>query len=661
MKIKNITKNLKNELATVSLIILALIPTIGSLVYFLYQFNALGMILSLVITLVIGLFIYRHIGQEPDIAQDDEVIKDERSKYWQKILSPINILLIFLFIFLAFFELIKASTTAAIISPWQIVSPIFFLYFSFSVILTLLYYRFNYIQNNLNNLFLSFVFVLSFSVALIVYAIGYGFDPFIHQASMEYIAEKGLIEPKTPYYIGYYSLVIFFSKISATSIELINKIIVPILAAISIPFLLSSFFDSLKNKYSNSVKFFSVVSLLAIGFSPFIISTPQNLSYLFLLIAILLLFQKNIMLSLLFSVATICIHPLSGIPLACFWLFVIYTKNKERMNRYTAKAFLLFSLIISSIALPFSLFLAGGKSISIDNFNYFWQTIIPQLFSFNASGSQNIFLNFSYFIYHNYPLLIDIVILISVIYFFVNKSKLIKDHNYYKYKALILSAVAIFFSFILSSLISFKDVIDYEQLEYTKRIFTILIIFFLPFILIVVIRFAQKIFDKPKITSVIWIIFITLLISSSLYLSYPRQDNYYNSRGYSTGLNDIKAVLEIENISDEKYIVLANQQLSVAALSQFGFNRYLEINGDQIYFYPIPTGGKLYDFYLNAVYNGPSRENIFMAMDFASVDKAYLVINNYWHNSAQIINDAKASSDNYFDIDKEVYIFQYNR
>lgn len=172
---------------------------------------------------------------------------------------------------------------------------------------------------------------------------------------------------------------------------------------------------------------------------------------------------------------------------------------------------------------------------------------------------------------------------------------------------------------------------------------------------------SLRINQKNTFQKITWIFFISLFISAALYNSYPRIDKYYNSRGYSTGKFDIQAVIEIDDDAKEEYIVLANQQVSAAALKTFGFNHYLNTDKEKMYFYPIPTGGSLYQFYLEAVYNTPSKKTITSAMDIADVNLAYLVINKYWTRSAELINEAKLSANNFWDINNEVFIFKYIR
>jgi len=105
--------------------------------------------------------------------------------------------------------------------------------------------------------------------------------------------------------------------------------------------------------------------------------------------------------------------------------------------------------------------------------------------------------------------------------------------------------------------------------------------------------------------------------------------------------------------------VLANQQVSAAALREFGFSRYYK--GD-VYFYPIPTGGTLYQYYLDMVYKKPAKDTMLKAMDFAGVGQSYFVLNKYWWAFPKILAEAKLEADSWTEIkDGEIYIFKYSK
>jgi hypothetical protein len=105
--------------------------------------------------------------------------------------------------------------------------------------------------------------------------------------------------------------------------------------------------------------------------------------------------------------------------------------------------------------------------------------------------------------------------------------------------------------------------------------------------------------------------------------------------------------------------VLADQQVSAAAIKEFGFAKYYQ-NG--IFYYPVPTGGPLYPFYLDMVYESPSRQTIFAAMDLAGVRESYFVLNKYWWAFPKILAEAKLSADSWREIgDGKIFVFLYKK
>ena len=219
------------------------------------------------------------------------------------------------------------------------------------------------------------------------------------------------------------------------------------------------------------------------------------------------------------------------------------------------------------------------------------------------------------------------------------------------------SALAL--SYLISSQILFSNLIDYEQANFSSRILILITIFFLPFIILELQKLLTLILAQKNTVKIIWLIFGIGLISVSLYISYPRFDHYFNSRGYSTSADDVAAVKFINKDTTKPYLVLANQQVSVAALQELGFDHYYKTSAGQIFFYPIPTGGELYQYYLDMVYKNPSKETMTKAKALTGVEEGYFIINKYWFQSSRIINEAKLSAKYWKNINNEIYIFKY--
>jgi hypothetical protein len=186
------------------------------------------------------------------------------------------------------------------------------------------------------------------------------------------------------------------------------------------------------------------------------------------------------------------------------------------------------------------------------------------------------------------------------------------------------------------------------------------ILFLLPFFILSIYALLEKIAKQNKFIIVSFAVFLSLLISAALYITYPRYDNYFNSHGYAVSAADLGAVSWINENAKADYIVLANQQVSAAALSRYGFKKYY--GGDQLFYYPIPTSSPLYQYYLDMVYKKPSRDTMLAAMDLAGVNEGYFVLNRYWWAFTKILDEAKLRADSWQAInDGEVFVFKYEK
>ncbi len=624
----NVLKNLNFDLVWLWL---CLFIVISSLFYYIYQTDIYSLVLSL---------IFSYLPLKWLIKEKNQENKKLNLKFKQNRLIFILFLIVWLFsiIVLFFFQ-----TDKSIISPWEIVPTYFFLTFFLTILFALLFLK-NNTNTFIQKICLFLTYFLSFSIAIIIYKIAYGYDPFVHEASIYHIIENGFMLPKNLYYIGQYNLIIAFNQFFGLPIAFLNKIIVPFLAALIIPILAYKFLNkTITNEQEKTNIFLTIALSLILGFSVFIVSTPQNLAYIFLLATIVFNINKqSFPYGLFSSLASFFIHPIAGIPAIIFTLLYL---SRNIFQKVLYKKILANIIIFSTVfLLPLSLII-GAKA------SFHWQLSISSL-KFFYLNQENIFLNFSYFFINNYYLFLFLFIIIAFSY--------LRKTQYFKYiKDSFKMALALLLSAFLSYFLNWQNLISYEQGDYAKRLIIITIIFLLPTIWL----FLSQIVNRIKLKNTfIYLLFLAFLISISFYASYPRKDNYHDSRSFSLSANDLKAVTIIDSWADSDYIVLANQQVGVAALKQFGFDNYYQSNSLPIYFYSVPTGGPLYQHYLKMVYEEASYENIKKAMDLVEVNQAFLVINKYWWASEKIIKEAKISANDYQEIDNgDIVIFKYLR
>jgi hypothetical protein len=624
-------------------VLLSSIAFWGAVVYRVYALNTKGVIITgalVVASLLFYLFFYKN--KENNFSISDPTDK----KYSTRILAIAHVLYL-ASVSACFLILVSKQTSSALISPWQVVPAYFFLVYFIATLLLL------FIIHSKAKISLFYIIVhyfLSSTVALIIYRIGYGFDPFIHQATMELIDKNGVVTPKPFYYLGQYSLIIFIHKITTISIPVINKILVPLTGALLLP---ASIFLFLQKWFrSTEINLILTLTALIFPFSFLIMTTPQNLSYILLLTTLLFGLSypggQGLAITYLLALATLSLHPITGIPAVI--LSLVLTIRKSSLGANIKKYLYAFFFLLTSASLPLAFYLLGlwqtDKSVV-----WQWQSIIPS-FGNLVPGKEDLVLNFIYMYGHTWKIWLAILVGLGIF---------IAVKNQKRCKPLLLSLIVgsgLVISYIVTRQLSFTYLIEYERNGYADRILVVAALVLSPFLFISLYSFFEKLLPQKRTVKIPFLVFIGILISTSLYLSYPRFDHYHNSRGYSASEQTLEAVNWIEDTASRDYIVLANQQVGVSALLQFGFDRY---HRNDIYFYPLPTSGRLYGYYLDMVYDSPSREVMRKAVQYAGVDTGYFVLNKYWWAFPKILEEAKMEADNIKEIgDGEIYIFEYS-
>ncbi|MFA6306826.1 MAG: hypothetical protein WCV70_02785 [Patescibacteria group bacterium] len=627
------------------LILICLISIFGGLIYRFYSLNKLGLIISLILAVISFIIIqyFRLLASKKIRRQKPEKINADKFK----LINFIFYALYFIFILSCFYILFSHRTGAAIVSPWQAAPKYFFIVYTLATLLLIG----NAVINKKFALWLIMLhYFLSFSVALIIYKLGYGYDSFIHQATENLIDKTGAVDPKPFYYLGQYALVVITHKITTLPIIWLDKLLLPLLAALFLPLtlwrVLKSWFDSL------SLNLILILALLALSFPFLIVTTPQNLAYFLLILAILLgLTCKNshdYLIILLLSAAAAITHPVAGLPALLFsaLLAVYYSDNKIKKYLYP------LLIIIAIVILPaLFYFLNRNLAAAAPSDNLAQSANQLQL---NIPGRENFILNFAYLYGFNLKFIFILLALSGIFIAYKHKEQCKILWLYFSLSA------ALFMSYLITAKLPFAFLINYERDDYPQRILLAAVLFLLPFFILSIYAMLEKIAKQNTFIILSFSVFLSLLISASLYITYPRYDNYFNSRGYSVSAADIKAVDFINNDAKSDFIVLANQQVGAAALSRYGFKKYY--GTDQIFYYPIPTSSPLYGYYLDMVYKKPSRETMSAAMALAGVDEGYFVLNRYWWAFTKILDEAKLSADSWQVINNgEAVVFKYER
>lgn len=459
-------------------------------------------------------------------------------------------------------------------------------------------------------------------VVPILYRIGFGFDGFLHVAAEKVILSSGTLSPKPFYYIGQYVFTTWISRILDLPITSIDRWLVPVAAVIILPLAVSALIRSEKDRWLAFL-------LCLIPLSPFIATTPQSFAYIFGLAALFLAMRRtettvHPLIPIVFAAWSIAIHPLAGIPFffVVLALLIGTTVTASRLRLIPA----IFFTLCSAIAIPIAFFLLSllGKTpitwhmqtlFQAETWNTLWNGLLPWL------GNR-------FVVWPAWASLVDqalpALLIVSAAAAYVISSSSIRRHVL----LLGISAIALMISsVVLQHIGDFSFLIIYERSSYADRLWFIGLLCLIPAALPFLQHLCQQLTRTTPLLSLSGFLFFITVASALSMNALPRNDAVVVGHGWSVGQADIQAVKLIDrDAGATPYTVLANQSVSAAAISQFGFKRY---QGDT-FFYPIPTGGPLYDVFLRSTYGEPKLDTIREAGALGGSRFVYVVLNDYW-------------------------------
>lgn len=544
--------------------------------------------------------------------------------------------------------LIKSRLSASVQSPWPYLPPLIFgMYFASAVaIITLAFkdaaFRFWYYIP---------LSIASFGVTTLMFPLGFGFDPFIHQATEKLLLTTGTISPKPLYYVGYYTLIGTLSTIIPLPVDLLDRFALLTLASVTLPLIIggSVRYIMRDNKIANLAPF----AVFIIPFAERIQSTPYAISLIwsFALSWIGILYLRTILIPtwilILLTVSTLLLHPLSGIPCAFFTGFCILLKHfKTKKIRRALGATLFFA---GAFAIPISLYSAGYYS--------------PQLHV--AVG-----LNTADIIEHA-PLWIRFIRLDDLVYTFGNVIPLILASflvlgilEYRRHKQdlsiqapLLTAAMLTISALIILLFLNFNFPTGEEQRTFALRQVSLALYFLFPLITAGLIFVGMRAVKSSRISKIIFIILISGASTIVWYLSYPRFDTRVQFKGFTASEGDYRAVRWIyEDSTAIKSVVLANQTVSGVALKEFGFAPVY----NDLFWYPIPTNSPLYPLFLQSMSPENSMDQINKnVIQLTGAQRVYVVLNNYWEQADAIFENHRSQAHRTISFPNGVTVFTY--
>lgn len=641
-----------------SLVLVASLMLILTASYYLFAIPKEFIVLLILLTPpLIGILSHRHTGRS--LLEHIHVAWKERK---HRIPGSVFLTTAFiLFLGSVFIHFIQTrATTDPVRSLWERVDPSLILVFGLMLVLLFgLLARGR--ERALSLPLVSFILFLFLSLALFIFPLGYGFDSFIHRATEEYLAQYGTISPKPFYYIGQYALVLFLHHGFLLPVQIADVWLVPFLTALWLPLAWYSAAVHITGK--NRLSMLTLSGLFLIPLSSFIVTTPQSLSNVFTLLLVLAsvpyLFESErprMWLCGLLALAALAVHPIAGLPAVLFFALLCADPSRAPTSLQKLATGIFFSIIaIASVILPASFLLNAAISkqalaFNLDALNP-WKLVQGLRLDVFFENQFNPMLDFAYVTGKNLFLLL---IIVSACAWWGYRRELSKRTH-----ALLWMALALAINYlIMKSALDFTFLINYERLNYAERLLPLIAFFLVPFFILGLSHLFANLRSRPLILRAASLVLLSGFALSALYLTYPRRDAYETSRAFNTSASDIAAVHLMESwASETPYLVLANQSVSAAAISEIGFRYY-----GSLFFYPIPTGDVLYQKFLD-MNDAPSRETARAALKLVpmhgDVMTLFFVVNDYWWDSARIVETAKTTADDWRAVDG-VHIFRYD-
>ncbi|MDA0207948.1 MAG: hypothetical protein O3B64_00870 [bacterium] len=603
-----------------SSLILAFIAFFGSIIYYIFPVPA-SVFFGL--HLLISSLIY---ALRPHVS-GERMPRTPCSSVTAAMMSLFASTLLFIWIWLG-----RTEVLTSVRSPWEVLSPLIIIAF---IVLIASGYVVATKKPELS-LPLSIVSLFSFLIIpSIIYPSGFGFDPFVHAATMQHIADFGTITPKPLYYIGEYVNGLYFHHLFALSFETFNRVFIPLFTAIVVPSGALMILSNQPHTSHHKTRSFLVFLPFLLPLSLFVTTTPQALGFLFAFLAICSSYAYGgRSAQWIFALAALLTHPIAGVPTILFCLYLASRAPNAQPTTVWLRHTSTPLLILTAISLPLT-FLAQSFLTDVKT-----PIDLTQLFSFAPSeqihATTNSLLSGAYAFLDAQVVLLIAAALVAHI---VSKQRTSRP-------LLLFAGTLLANYYILASSFTFSSVIAYESNSFAERLLPFACLMFLPII-------AEFFVAKRPPTSLY--IILLLLVAANIYGTFPRHDSFARSGGFNVSVSDIEAVHAIETLANgDAYAVLANQSVSSAALQEFGFAHYY---GDQFY-YPIPTSSPLYEAYLEMT-DTPSLDTIEKARTLTGAELIFFTFNHYWWDADRILEETNAIADFHFTIDDEITIFVF--
>jgi hypothetical protein len=443
-------------------------------------------------------------------------------------------------------------------------------------------------------------------VTALLFPLGFGFDPFVHEATLNHLLTYGDISPKQPYYAAFYGL--------AQGVVHIFKILPQQVLQFGLPVLFTGAAWWSARRVKSVTPLALALSLLFLPLAIVTQGTPYALGTVFLLLTVVAAWQDfppRAVWSL--ALAALLTHPIPGV----LALAVAVSRYRGTLGKILGLGLASFGgpLMFLGLAL-----LTGTSTLTLQ---------LPDLrsiFPVFTNGAYRAWPDLFYFIGANrwwWGLLVGLGGLV------VAQERRPAAMWAGLWLASNTSAV------LIGSGFAFNTLPVHEQLDYALRLKDLSLLLAIPLMA----QAGQSLLDRmPHSSERLVLASLSGLLAISFIIgAYPRHDAYARFGGITTSQADLEAIQIIEqDAQGSRYAVLANQAMSAMALREFGFvNRYVGSAND-VYFYPIPTGAPLGLLTTDILQIAPTKERLEQAFEITKTPLVYLVIHDYWAQSEML-------------------------
>ncbi len=585
--------------------------------------------LTIVGALMMGLILFAQL-----IVRGDSFLlkhpkgRENKNDFSRWIFFAIVILLDFALLFVC----LSARTDTSLVSPWQRLPLLVFFAYGVASMFFCLISSDDCSQGILPLLMLHAA--VTWGLSSVMFASGFGFDPFVHQAAETYILRHGFIAPRSLLYLGQYVSVVSVAKLTRLSIVFVDTWLVPVLSIFFLPVCwmigLRAWPKTDDRSLSTRMPLIGMMALFFVPIMPFTFTVPFNLDVVLMLVVLCFLpFAEDRAVRLMLiclAIASMCIHPLLGIPLVC--MIVIrcwWPKSQDQWMGFVLAA-----------GIPLSLFLAfflyakqtGGMVLPLNMgaLSDGWGMLTSNPYRQNVAWWLRAYDGWI----ELWPWVCSACGLFGLIHV-----RGLRDRSAQTliggFFGCLASAV------VLASLLRFSNIVAAEQFEFAYRLWHAAPLVLLPGVALA----SQWVSDRyrPSLSVICFFAAAVGLVSTGVwYATYPMVDAAAPLVLSSVSHDDLVTVDQIEKDAQGKtYAVFSPQMLSAAALRRFGFERSLSTPIGSCYFYAIPTGGEMYKLYVQ-LFSIQSTSSTLQAMfDFTRVSSVFVVVPVDW--SSSLLND----------------------